>query len=42
MQAYKESGGLFMSAINATSSYLKKNNVPYKQGSGGYYIIHGI
>ena len=42
MKAYQESGALFMSAMNATSSYLRKNNIPYKQGSGGYYIMHGI
>lgn len=42
LQAYKENASVFVSAIQAVNQYISKNNIVYKQGSGGYYLSHGI
>ncbi len=42
IRTYQESGDLFITAIRASSEFIKKNDVVYKQGSGGYYLLYGI
>jgi flagellar motor component MotA len=42
MQMYQEGGNLFIEAFKATQLFFIQQNISYKQGSGGYYIIHGI
>lgn len=42
LQNYKNSGDLFIQALYASKEFVNKNNVVYKQGSGGYYLIYGI
>ena len=41
-QTYTENGDLFTTALYATTEFIKKNNIEYKQGSGGYYLLYGI
>ena len=41
MQLYQSSATIFAQALKATAIFLNQN-VAYKQGSGGYYLIYGI
>lgn len=42
MEAYQNGGILFKEAFVATRLFISKNNIDYKQGSGGYYLLNGI
>ncbi len=42
LETYKNGSYLFATPLQATIAYLKKNNVVYEQGSGGYYLLHGL
>jgi hypothetical protein len=42
MQLYQGGMTLFMQAKQATNTFIIKNNVIYKQSSGGYYLLYGI
>lgn len=42
LRIYQEGGTLFTSAIQASSKFITQNNILYKQGSGGYYLLYGI
>ncbi len=42
VKVYQESGTAFIQSLRATISYLVQKNIVYKQGSGGYYLLHGI
>ncbi len=42
LQLYQESISLFLQATQATISFIIKNEIVYKQGSGGYYLLYGI
>lgn len=42
IKTYQAGGSLFVQAIQASSEFIKKNNIIYKQGSGGYYLLYGI
>ena len=42
MQLYKEGLTIFIQAKQATNVFIIKNNIVYKQGSGGYYLLYGI
>jgi hypothetical protein len=33
---------MFTQAKQATNAFIIKNNIIYKQGSGGYYLLYGI
>jgi len=42
LKDYQQGGSLFGEAIGATLNFIKQNNIIYKQGSGGYYLLYGI
>ncbi len=42
MQLYQESGNMFAQSREATILFIKQNNIIYKQGSGGYYLLYGL
>ncbi len=42
VQVFKNGGDLFVQAVRASSEFIMKNKVQYKQGSGGYYLLYGI
>lgn len=42
MQLYQGGIAMFIGARQATNSFIIKNNIVYKQGSGGYYLLYGI
>ncbi len=42
LQLYQNGGALFIQAIQASSEFIKRSNITYKQGSGGYYLLYGI
>jgi hypothetical protein len=42
LQSYQNSVMTLSQAVNATITFIKQNNIIYKQGSGGYYLIYGI
>jgi hypothetical protein len=41
-QLYGEGATIFTQSIRATNSFIIKNNIVYKQNSGGYYLLYGI
>ncbi len=42
VQKYQQGGVLFLDSTGATIQFIKQNNIIYKQGSGGYYLLYGI
>jgi len=42
LQLYQKSATTLSVAMNATITFIKQNNIIYKQGSGGYYLLYGI
>lgn len=42
MQSYQQSGTTYIKSIQAIVEFLIKNKISYKQGAGGYYLMHGI
>lgn len=42
LQLYQKSATTLSLAMNATITFIKQNNIIYKQGSGGYYLLYGI
>lgn len=42
LKIYQDGIVKFTGAKRATNNFLLKNNIVYKQGSGGYYLIYGI
>lgn len=42
IKLYQDGVSVFAEAMGATTSFLKKNKIIYKQGSGGYYLLYGI
>lgn len=42
IQLYSEGVGIFAQVRQAIISYIIKNEVVYKQGSGGFYLFYGI
>jgi hypothetical protein len=42
VQSYQNNITTFTQAMQAIILFLKQNNVVYKQGSGGYYLLYGI
>lgn len=42
MQNYQTSGTGYLQAIRAIVEFLNTNKISYKQGTGGYYLLHGI
>jgi len=42
LQLYQASTTTLSQAVNATVAFIKQNNITYKQGSGGYYLLYGI
>jgi flagellar motor component MotA len=42
LQRYQKNMVLLSQATNATIIFIKQNNIVYKQGSGGYYLLYGI
>jgi hypothetical protein len=41
-QTYNKNATIFIGAKKAVAEFLLKNNINYKQGTGGYYLIYGI
>lgn len=42
LRLYQEGINKVSGAMAATVSFITKNNIVYKQGSGGYYLLYGI
>ncbi len=42
VKIYEEGFGLFQQSFVATKNFITKQNIFYKQGSGGYYLLHGL
>lgn len=42
LQTYQESASTYVSAHKSIIDFLTQNKISYKQGSGGYYLMHGI
>jgi hypothetical protein len=42
IQLYKDGATVSTQAMNATIVFIKKSGIIYEQGSGGYYLLHGI
>lgn len=42
IQTYQENATMFQRAFSATKNFIYKQNVFYKQGSGGYYLLYGL
>jgi hypothetical protein len=42
IQIYKQGITLFVQSFKATLDFIQSNSLNYKQGSGGYYLLHGI
>ncbi len=42
VKTYRENVDLFQNAYLSTRAYIYKQNIFYKQGSGGYYLLYGI
>jgi hypothetical protein len=42
LQLYNNGVTIFINAERATKDFINKNNISYKQGSGGYYLFYGI
>ena len=42
LQLYQNSSNTFTQALKATQGFIKQNNIAYKQGSGGYYLLYGL
>lgn len=42
IKMYQDSGASFLQAMQAVITFLKQNNIVYKQGTGGYYLLYGI
>lgn len=42
LQLYESSAATLSQAMNAVIVFIKQNNIVYKQGSGGYYLLYGI
>lgn len=42
LQTYQESSSTYVSAHKSIIDFLTQNKISYKQGSGGYYLMHGI
>ncbi len=42
IKTYQENLTLFQQAFSATRSFVYKQNIFYKQGSGGYYLLYGL
>lgn len=41
-QVYQQNLLTLSRALEATTTFIKQNNIAYKQGSGGYYLLYGI
>lgn len=42
LKLYGNSASIFTEAKKATNTFILTNNIVYKQGSGGYYLLYGI
>lgn len=42
IQTYQNGASKMIGALGATSQFIIKNNIVYKQGSGGYYLLYGV
>jgi hypothetical protein len=42
LKTYGKSVNMFTQVMQAIYGFIAQNNVVYKQGSGGYYLLHGI
>lgn len=42
VKIYEEGFGLFQQSFVATKNFITKQNIFYKQGSGGYYLLRGL
>lgn len=42
IQLYQKSVTTFIQVFQAINIFIVKNNIVYKQGSGGYYLLYGI
>ncbi|OHB14892.1 MAG: hypothetical protein A2431_02905 [Candidatus Zambryskibacteria bacterium RIFOXYC1_FULL_39_10] len=42
MELYQEGSTIFIQAKQATNIFIIQNNIVYKQGTGGYYLLYGI
>lgn len=42
LELYNNGVTIFVEATRATRDFINKNNIVYKQGSGGYYLLYGI
>lgn len=42
IQLYQKSVTTFVQVFQAINIFIVKNNIVYKQGSGGYYLLYGI
>lgn len=42
VQTYQQNAIVFTKAFQAISTFLEKNGITYVQGTGGYYLLHGI
>lgn len=41
-ELYGQSVTTFADSLNATKNFISRNKIIYKQGSGGYYLFHGL
>ena len=42
LEKYQEGVFVFRQALQATNIFINQSGIVYKQGTGGYYLIHGI
>ncbi len=42
IKTYQENATMFQQAFNATRAFIYKQNIFYKQGTGGYYLLYGL
>lgn len=42
MRRYQEGASLFIKGMSEVANHVRNNNITYKQGSGGYYLLNGI
>ncbi|MFH0804539.1 MAG: hypothetical protein V1896_02975 [Candidatus Zambryskibacteria bacterium] len=41
LQSYQNGATVLIGAIQAVNAFIKQNNIIYKPGSGGYYLLYG-
>lgn len=42
IQLHQQGAGTLIESFEATVGFIRQNNIVYKQGTGGYYLLYGI